>query len=73
MSRAMNLSLPEAKVRQLCDQKNIRVSAMETLPSGGTHLVCVVIEDADRIREDLSKFLIDGRVKRFAFYRTNSR
>ena len=73
MSRAMNLSLPEAKVCQHCDQKNIRVSAIETLPSGGTHLVCVVIEDADRVRDELGKFLIEGRVKRYAYYRTNPR
>ena len=68
MSRAMNLALPEAEVAALCKSAGVTVSAIETLPSGGTHLVCVTGEGADEMRRRLKKHLIEGRVKRFAYY-----
>ena len=68
MSRAMNIKLPEPEVRAICDNLSISVSAIETLPSGGTHLVCTTIEGADDARTKFKKSLIEGKVKRFAFY-----
>ena len=68
MSRAMNISLPEPEVRAACDNAAIAISAIEVLPSGGTHLVCKTIEGADDARKKFKKNLIEGRVKRFAFY-----
>jgi hypothetical protein len=68
MTRAMNIKLPEPDVRAICASQSIRISAIETLPSGGTHLVCTTIEDADEARRKFKKNLIEGRVKRFAFY-----
>ena len=68
MSRAMNISLPEPEVRSACDNASIAISAIEVLPSGGTHLVCKTIEGADDARKKFKKNLIEGRVKRFAFY-----
>lgn len=68
MSRAMNINLPEPEVRGACDNAAIAISAIEVLPSGGTHLVCRTIEGADDARKKFKKNLIEGRVKRFAFY-----
>ncbi len=69
MSRAMNIKLTEAEVLAECATRNVKVSAIEPLPGGGTHLVCVTIEGADEIRARLKKHLITGAVKRFPFYR----
>ena len=68
MSRAMNIKLTEPEVRAGCEQAGISISAIEVLPSGGTHLVCTTIEGADDARKKFKKNLIEGRVKRFAFY-----
>ena len=68
MSRAMNLTLPEPEVRAICANAAISISAIEVLPSGGTHLVCTTIEGADEARKKFKKSLIEGKVKRFAFY-----
>ena len=70
MSRAMNLSLPEANVLQRCAESGVSVSAIEPLPSGGTHLVCTTSEGADEMRLRLANNLIAGRVPRYPFYRT---
>jgi hypothetical protein len=72
MSRAMNLSLSEADVRAACVSASIAISAIEPLPTVGTHVVCVTSEGADALREKLGKHLIEGKVKRFAFYRVPS-
>lgn len=69
MSRAMNVTLAEAAVREVCRKDNISISAIEVLPSGGTHLVCTTSDDADVARRKLAKHMINGTVKRFAFYR----
>jgi hypothetical protein len=69
MSRAMNLKLPEDKVRQRCDAAGVSISAIETLPSGGTHLVCTTGEGAEEMRLKLGAHLIEGPVRRFPFYR----
>lgn len=71
MSRAMNIKLPQAEVTAQCAAAKIAISAIESLPSGGTHLVCVTIEGADEMRQKLKKHLIEGRVKRFAFQTAN--
>lgn len=72
MSRAMNLSLSEAEVQSACDAANIRISAIEPLPQLGTHVVCRTSEGADELRAKLGKHLIEGKVKRYAFYRIPS-
>lgn len=71
MSRAMNVRLPEAEVTALCLTAKVAISAIETLPSGGTHLVCLTSEGAEEMRHKLKKHLIEGRVKRFAFMTAN--
>ncbi len=68
MSRAMNLDLAEADVMASCKSAGVAVSAIETLPTGGTHLVCVTAEGAGEMRHKLKKHVIEGRVRRYAFY-----
>lgn len=70
MTRAMNITLPEAEVRALCLKSGVTISAIETLPIGGTRLVCTLSEGADEMRRKLEKHLIAGEVKRFRFYRS---
>jgi hypothetical protein len=67
MSRAMNLSLAQAEVIAICKKEGVVISAIETLPSGGTHLVTVTGDQAETMRRVLSKHLIEGRVKRFNY------
>jgi hypothetical protein len=69
MSRAMNLTLSEAVVRERCQQSGVSISAIEQLPSGGTHLVCVTGEGAEEMRLKLKAHIIEGTVRRFPFYR----
>ena len=69
MSRAMNLTLPEAQVRKLCDKSGVSISAIEPLPDGGCHLVCTTGDGAEEIRTKLTNYLIAGHVRRTAFYR----
>jgi len=68
MSRAMNISMPIADVTALCHKAGIGISDIETLPTGGTHLVCVTGDGAAEMRIKLKGRLIDGPVKRFSFY-----
>ncbi len=68
MSRAINISLPEAQVSALCTKLGVSVSDIETLPGGGTHLVTTTGEGAEEMRLQLKRHLILGKVKRFAFY-----
>ncbi len=67
MSRAINLSMPEAGVVASCAKAGVSISAIEALPSGGTHLVCTTAEGAELMRGRLKAHVIEGRVKRFAF------
>lgn len=69
MSRAINLSLPEAEVRARCEAAGVSISAIEPLLSGGTHLVCKTGEGAEEIRLRFSEQIIEGAVQRTPFYR----
>jgi hypothetical protein len=63
----MNLSLVEADVVAHCDEQGVAISAIETLPSGGTHLVTVNSDGAAVMRRVLAFYLIEGRVRRFNY------
>ncbi|MEJ5976736.1 hypothetical protein WG901_08835 [Novosphingobium sp. PS1R-30] len=67
MSRAMNVQLPEAEVVALCAKAEVEISAIETLASGGTHVVAVTPDGGAVMRRIFAKHLITGQVKRFAF------
>jgi hypothetical protein len=69
MSRAINLTMVETEVVAICRDAGVSISAIETLPSGGTHLVCTTSEGAEEMRLKLGDHIITGAVKRFPFYR----
>ena len=69
MSRAVNLRMTEAEVRDRCRESGVSISTMEPLRSGGTHLVCKTSEGADEIRLKLMNHVIHGAVQRYPFYR----
>lgn len=69
MSRAINLSLPQAEVRSECQRVGISISAIEPLLSGGTHLVCTTGGAAEEARLRFGAHIIKGAVRRFPFYR----
>lgn len=71
MSRAINLALPEPEVVAACAKNAIRISAVETLLSGGTHLVCVTSDGANQARALFKRSIIEGAVRRSAFLRKN--
>lgn len=67
ITRAMNLKLGEQEVIDRCHRKAIPISSIETLLSGGTHLVCLTIEGADEARQLFKHEIIEGRVRRASF------
>lgn len=69
MSRAMNLALPEAEVKQICLTQGVSISAIEPLPSGGTRLICTTPAGAEEMRLHLGAHIIEGAVTRHRFYR----
>lgn len=69
MSRLLNIDLPQADVERQCAEHHVSVSAIEPLPGGGTHLVCVRPEGAEEMRQLFSEKLIAGMVQRYPFYR----
>lgn len=69
MSRAMNLALPEAEVKRLCQEQGVSISAIEPLRSGGKRLICTTGVGAEEMRLRLRGHVIDGEVTRHRFYR----
>jgi hypothetical protein len=69
MSRAFNLSMSEAEVVKHCADKSIAVSVIEALPEGGTRLVTMNGEGAEKIRLKLKRHIIEGNVRREQFIR----
>jgi hypothetical protein len=63
----MNLTLVEADVVASCQKAGVSISAIETLATGGTHLVTTTGDGAAQMRRVFKKNVIDGYVKRFAF------
>ena len=64
MSRALFLKLAEREVIAKCDALGVRISALETLPDGGTRLVCMSVNGAHVMRTKLKSKLISGVVER---------
>ena len=69
MSRAFNLSMSEAEVIKHCSDKSIAVSEIEALPEGGTRLVTMNGEGAEKVRLKLKRHIIEGVVRREQFVR----
>jgi hypothetical protein len=68
MSRAINTTLKQDQVSALCNKAGVSISDIEALPCGGTHLVCTTSEGAEEMRHQLKRNLIEGKVKRYAFF-----
>ncbi len=60
----MNLDASQDAVVAACTSAKIGISAIEPLTSGGTRVVCLTREGADKLRQTMKSKLIDGRVKR---------
>lgn len=63
-SRAVNVDASEADVRAICTRHGHAISAIETLLSGGTRVVMVNSDGADRIRTSFKSKILTGDVKR---------
>lgn len=72
-TRALNISVEETAAIKQCEAKSLRISSIEPLKSGGTHVVFVTIEDADKARILFKSAMLTGRVVRFPFMGASSR
>lgn len=64
MSRALNIDATEDHVAATCAKKHAAISAIETLPSGGTRVVLLNTIDAATIRKAYGAKVIEGTVRR---------
>ena len=64
MSRAINVNATQAHVMALCAKRNIPISAIETLSSGGTRVVMNNAEDVAMLTKIYGSKVITGAVKR---------
>lgn len=67
MTRTIFVDLVEASVVSRCLAEKVGISAIETLPEGGTRLVCMSTAGAESMRRKLKKNLITSveRQKRY--------
>jgi hypothetical protein len=64
MNRVLFVSLEESTVVKRCTAANVGISALESLPTGGTRLVCMSSDGADAMRQKLKSHLIKTHVTR---------
>lgn len=64
MSRVLFVSLDEGAVLKRCLSAKVGISALESLPTGGTRLVCMSTDGADAMRRKLRSHLIKTHVAR---------
>lgn len=64
MSRAINLDVAYREVVAMCERHNITISAIETLPAGGTRVVLMNSYDTAVIAHAFKSHLIEGSVRR---------
>ncbi|MEP6785028.1 MAG: hypothetical protein ABI898_04720 [Sphingomonadales bacterium] len=69
LTRAINIEASEADVTAMCAKHNARVSAIESLMSGGTRVVLNTLDDATVIRKAYKSQLITGPVRRTRWVR----
>ena len=63
-SRAINVSIDRAAVEALCEKHTTRISAIETLPKGGTRVVMMNGDDAAVMRRVFGTKILAGNVER---------
>jgi hypothetical protein len=60
MSRAVFLAMSEKAVVAHCEAEKIGISSITTIPTGGTRLVCMSVDGAARVRQQLKAKLMKG-------------
>ncbi|MDJ0278260.1 hypothetical protein QLH51_15785 [Sphingomonas sp. 2R-10] len=65
----MNVSIAQADVEALCRKHGASISAIETLHSGGTHVVLKNGDAAETMRKAFGKKVIAGKVVRTPWVR----
>jgi hypothetical protein len=69
MSRTINVEATVADITTLCDNMNIRISAIEALIGSGTHVVLATANDAVILRKKLGSKVLNGTVSRTIYAR----
>jgi hypothetical protein len=64
MGRVINLKATQEHVQKTCAKHNMRITAIESLLSGGTRVVMSNAGDAASITKAYGSKVIDGRVER---------
>jgi hypothetical protein len=64
VTREIFLNLSEKFVVAQCVEEDVGISAIKSLPCGGTRLVCMSVSGADTMRRKLKKNLMKDDVDR---------
>jgi hypothetical protein len=64
ISRAVNVTVTQAQVVTMCKKHDAIISAIETLPSGGTRVVLMNSADAAKIIKAFGSKVMTGTVAR---------
>jgi hypothetical protein len=64
ISRAVNVTVEQPAVLAMCKKHNAIISAIETLPSGGTRVVLMNSDDAAKIIKAFGSKVMTGTVTR---------
>lgn len=64
ISRAVNVTVEQPQVLAMCKKHNAIISAIETLPSGGTRVVLMNSDDAAKIIKAFGSKVMTGTVTR---------
>ena len=67
MSRVLHINLDEGEVTTRCQAAKVGISAIESLPGGGTRLICMSAGGAETMRRKLKSHLIGGPVVRDSY------
>ncbi|MBH1999077.1 MAG: hypothetical protein I8H96_08025 [Sphingomonadaceae bacterium] len=68
MSRVINLNAAVSEVQTLCDRHKLAISTIEELTSGGTRVVMLNPDGAERMRVLMKGKMIDSPVVRSSLY-----
>ena len=64
MSRAVFLNMSDNAVIARCEVEEIGISSIKTIPTGGTRLVCMSVDGAAKVRQQLRAMLVKGEETR---------
>ena len=69
VSRAMNVRVTQEQAIAMCAKHNAIISAIESLPSGGTRIVMMNVDDAAKIAKAFGSKVLTGTVERTGWIR----